>query len=314
MMRAALRLVLPVLLTGLLGAALPSRAAPAKFSFGVIPPAHGPVLDEEALQQAVAQADADNLAFVAIHGIKTTDEPCEDNLYARRKALLDDAKNAVVVVPAASDWTDCRNAYGLPDSIERLYRLRELLFTGEFSLGATRIPLIRQSATPRFRSYGENVWWQIGDVLFATIDLPADNNHYVTDAGRNSEFEDRVVANREWLQRLFTIASYRRLGGMVLFCDGDPFGKPSGRHDGFAPVRKAISAHARHYSGRVLIAPAHSSTPRSDDGGIRWHGNIGILSAAPDEWTKIAVDPGAPAIFSVAARRSDTASDDSRTP
>ncbi|MGN6701752.1 MAG: hypothetical protein ACTHKB_02165 [Burkholderiaceae bacterium] len=300
-MRAALRFVLPVLLIALLCAALPSHAAPAKFSFGVIAPARGPTLDEEALRQSIAETDADNLAFVAIHGIKTMDESCGDELYARRKALLDDVKNALVVVPAASDWVDCRNARGLPDPIERLYRLRDMFFTGEFSLGDTRIPLIRQSATPRFRSYGENAWWQIGEVLFATIDLPADNNHYVSDAGRNSEFEDRVIANREWLQRLFTIASYRRLGGMVLFCDGDPFEKPESRHDGFASVRKAIAAHARHYPGRVLIAPAYpaASQPAADE--IRWHGNIGVLSAASEGWTKIDVDPAAPAIFSLAA-------------
>jgi len=132
-------------------------------------------------------------------------------LYSDRKTLLDEAKNGLIVSLTASDWTECKNAHGRSAAAERLNRLRDLFFVDEFSLGASKIPLVRQSTMPKFRSYVENARWEVDNVLFATINLPAANNHYRTDAGRNSEFEDRLIANRDWLHRIFMFAAHRKI-------------------------------------------------------------------------------------------------------
>lgn len=282
-----------------------ATAATDAFDFGVI--AHPFETQEVAvLRESITETDSENLAFVVANGIKARSEPCSDTVYNARKALLDSAKNGLIVSLAASDWTDCKGKNGRSAAIGRLNRLRELFFSDEMSLGASKIPLVRQSATAKFRSYGENARWEIGKTMFATINLPENNNHYLPEAGRNSEFEDRLIANRDWLNRIFTYAKLKKLTGVVLFCDGNPLARPnragsgSARRDGFAEARQQISALATKFPGKVLVVyDRNDAGPRSPTG-IVWRGNVGTIVAGPS-WTKVRVDPTSPSLFAVAS-------------
>ena len=284
------------------------------FAFGVIgQPARGQNTPNESapLEQALSESDGDSLAFVAVDGFKRADEPCGDDLYSQRFNLLANAKNGVILVPAGSDWSDCRNPAGKQDSLERLERLRDQFYPDEFSLGASKIPLIRQSITPKFRIYAENVRWEVGNVLFTSLNLPAANNRYRTDAGRNSEFEDRAIATREWLHRSFANARFKSMAGVVLICDGDPLAKPikGVQRDGFAEVRQQLMQLAGKFPGKVLVihnhveAKAQQALPQQNASrpGIVWHGNLGELELSGD-WTKISVKAAGPAaaLFSAA--------------
>lgn len=298
------RLMVGVLATmGLVG---PAQAQPATFSFGVIARSLTMATDASALRDALTDSDADNLAFVVANGIKASNEPCTDTLYEQRKVILQEAKNGVVLSLTASDWSACTNTQGRSAAIDRLTRLRDLFFTGEFSLGATRIPVLRQSAMPKFRSYVENVRWEVGDVLFATINIPADNNHYLTDAGRNSEFEDRIIANKDWLQRLHLFASQKKLAGIVLFCDGNPlrepdpvgFFSPPAKRDGFAETRQMIEATATKYAGKILVIHAQNGTDNTISKDITWNNNLGHLDVN-GSWLKLTVNATGPTLFSV---------------
>jgi hypothetical protein len=277
----------------------------AGFSFGVVaqPFKNGP--EEAALSDAIAEADSDNLAFVVANGIKVGDEPCSDEIYSRRKALLGEVKNGLFVSLTAGDWADCRRANGRSAAMDRLNRVRDLFFTDDFSFGASKLPLVRQSAMRKFRSNGENARWEFGGILFATINLPADNNHYLPDAGRNSEFEDRAIANHDWLGRLFKIAAVRQQKAIVLFCDGDLLEVPSaasvaalaGQRDGFLELRKQLLALSAKYPGRVLVVhgqPGAKSLP----GQIVWKGNLGDVEMGAG-WMKLTADPATPRLFSL---------------
>lgn len=281
-----------------LALASPDIATAAGFSFGVFSRTSDPNFDDSMLRAIIEETDADNLAFVVANGIKANDEPCTDTIYQRRKSLLADAKHGLVVSLAASDWAKCRSENGKSAAIAKLNRVRDLFFDDDFSLGGTRIPVTRQSTAAKFRTVVENARWEIGKVMFATVNLPSKNNHYVYDAGRNSEFEDRLVANREWLNRIFTFASRKKAAGIVLFCDGNPLSAklpPAERRDGFTEIRKQILAQASRFPGRVLIihgqANASSDAPR-----IAWRGNLGEL-AAGSEWTKVTIDNRSPELF-----------------
>jgi hypothetical protein len=178
--------------------------------------------------------------------------------------------------------------------------LRELFFADEFSIGASRIPLVRQSATAKFRSYGENARWEFGDIMFATINLPNNNNHYRSEAGRNSEFEDRLIANRDWLHRVFIYAKGKKMDGIVLFCDGDPIAKPNRaglKRDGFAETRQQITALASRFPGKVLIVHGRAEPDASK--AIAWQGNLGVLEAGAP-WIKLNVTPSRPSLFAIA--------------
>ncbi|EGF32744.1 putative transmembrane protein [Oxalobacteraceae bacterium IMCC9480] len=281
-------------LTGLLlGFALiaPVQAAGDSFRIAVLA-----TIGDNALERAIADTDDDNLAFVVVNGIKAADAACSDAVYLERKILLDSAKNGVILSLAGSDWTACRNTAGQSIAMERLTRLRDLFFTGEFSFGASRIPLLRQSGTPKFRSYAENAHWEVGAIQFATINLPADNNHFLAAAGRNSEFEDRQIANHAWLQRLIANATHRKLAALVLFCDGNlmlPKKNPPPR-DGFAQLRGQLTQLAAGYPGKVLLV--HEGAGATGD--IRWRDNIGTL-AVGSGGIRLTITPEGPALFVV---------------
>ncbi len=293
----------------------PATAQPNEFSFGVIGHSFKTASDESALREAIAETDEDNLAFVVAGGIKSSKDACTDALYLQRKALFESAKNGLIVSLAASDWSECRNRHGRSAAVERLNRLRELFFVDEFSFGASRIPLMRQSATAKFRSYGENARWEIGDVMFATINLPANNNHYRTEAGRNSEFEDRTIANRDWLQRILSFATRKKMRGIVLFCDGNPLARPGflqrfdprEKRDGFAEVRQQINTLASKFSGKVLVIHGQADANAGNSTGIDWENNLGELAVGPG-WTKVTVSRALPTVFSVSPVESKNAS------
>lgn len=295
-----LRLALLLALAAGYGAA---QAETTNFSFGVIAHAFRSSADETPLRNAINETDADNLAFVVANGIKAGSEPCTDKLYSQRKVLLSSAKNGLIVSLSASDWVACKTRADRSAAMERLSRIRELFFSDEFSFGDSKIPLIRQSTSPKFRSYVENARWEIGNVIFATINLPATNNHYLAEGGRNSEFEDRQIANREWLQRIFLNASQKKSVAVVLFCDGDPLATQRHRvfdfnikRDGFSEIRQKISAHAAHFEGKVLVIHGPHGASSPNPASIVWQHNLGDLEV-PAGWLKVTVNPANPKLF-----------------
>jgi hypothetical protein len=276
-------------------------AAPSEFSIGVLAYPFRTSSDESLLRSAINASDADNLAFVVANGIKSEEEPCSDSLYTRRKRILNSAQNGLVLSLVANDWASCKKDSGRSAAIERLNRIRELFFVDEFSFGASKIPLLRQSSSPKFRSYVENAHWEINGILFATINLPSNNNNYLAAAGRNSEFEDRLIANHAWLQRIAVYASLKKLRGIVLFCDGNPLATPSnqsGQRDGFLEVRRQLSALSAKFTGKMLIVHSDaSSTAAGAMSAIRWRGNLGEIGVAAG-WTKLTISPTKAMLFS----------------
>jgi hypothetical protein len=282
-------------------------AGAADFAFGAIGRAFEQHDGETALRNALAQSDADDLAFVVVNGIKSAAEPCGDDLYLRRRAMLEQAQNGVIMSLSADDWTGCQTGDGKSAAIERLNQIRELFYNDDLSFGASKLEMIRQSATPQFREYAENARWEVDGILFATLNLPSDNNHYLNYGGRNGEFEDRAIANREWLQRLFMMAANRKMAGIVLFCDADPMlplqqraSKLRSRRDGFKEVRQQLNTLAAKYAGRVLLVHAQAMDEK-----IVWHGNLGVVGGSAD-WSKIGVNTARPNVFYIAAHKNRT--------
>lgn len=322
MTRAASRLAVTLSLALVVVAAgAPAHAAPngRGFQFAVIGHPFKNGADEATLKRAIAAAMQANPAFIVATGIKAVNEPCSDKLYAARHAMFDVAAAPVIVSLAGSDWSACLNSAGRSNAIERLNRLRELYYGEPESLGAKRLPLTRLSSTAKFRSYAENAHWEYGKVLFATINLPANNNHYRPEAGRNSEYEDRLVANRAWLHRLFTLAARQKLHGLVLFSDGaiglqeeEGFSllpRFESKQDGFAEPRRQIKTLAGKFKGKVLLVDTQVQSPvagaaRSEPA-IDWRGNVGHVSVAVES-AEVRVDPDTAALFTIKGGGAET--------
>lgn len=296
---------------------LAGKAGPAAHRFGIIGPIFAGAdgrsggIGESHLKQALADENDAALDFVVVTGIKGVEEPCSDRLYARRRELLEQARRPLIMLPSASDWSECKNSAGRSQAIERLNRLRELFYGEPRSLGLHKLALTRLSASAKFRSYGENAHWQVGDVLYATVNLPANNNHYRPEAGRNSEFEDRLVANRFWLNRLFAMAKREKLAAVVLFSEGDVkaltqrtglralLERASSREDGFDEPRRQIAARAARYPGKVLLVDTDPAAPKATPA-IEWRGHLGHLSVG-SRAVEVTVAPGTAALFTVQA-------------
>lgn len=265
-----------------------AQKAKGKHSFAVIGHVGG---DEAALERALSDLVETTPAFIVANGIKGANEPCSDKLYARRRELLDEQPRPVVVSLAASDWSECRNSAGRTAAIERLNRVRELFFAEDKTLGKRTLDVTRLSLTAKFRSYAENAMWEVGPVMYATVNVPVNNNHFLREAGRNSEFEDRLVANRAWLQRLFVLARRNKKEGLVIFSEGDLSRAPVG--DGFDAPRKQVAALAQKFPGKVLLVDS-----AANDSAIQWHHNVGRIGVGSKP-VEIKVAPGLPGLFSV---------------
>lgn len=301
-MRTGRRRFLPAVFLGL--ACLGSLPAVAKqdkprdeLSIGIV--AHASGSEDSQLRDALGAVDASRPGFVLVNGIKLASEPCSDELYLQRKTLLENVRTPVVVSLAASDWTACLTAQGQPAAMERLNRLRELLFMNERALDDGKLLQLRQSGNAKFRNFAENARWEMRGVQFATVNLPANNNHYLPDAGRNSEFEDRLIATNDWLQRIVSNATRKKLSLIVLFSDANPFAAPEpaplfggpSKRDGFREVRRKITTLAATYRGKILLVHGQTGAPTP----IRWQKNIGVLAAGPgngSDWIRLAVNPG----------------------
>ena len=276
--------------------------------FGVIGHSFNQPGDEH-FRKALAETSEKSIAFVVVAGIKASSEPCGDKLYEERHGLIDKAKRPVIVLPAGSDWTDCRNSAGRTNAVERLNRMRELFHGEAHSLGAKKLPLTRLSTSPRFRAYAENAHWTVDSVLYATVNLPANNNHYLAAAGRNSEYEDRSVATRFWLNRLFTLARRDKVDAIVLFSEGDlkPLAEPTGlrsllrrapvTRDGFAAARNQVQLLAQKFEGKVLLVDS-AALPKKATPAIEWRGNVGHVSVG-GEAVEVKVTPGEKVLFSL---------------
>ncbi|WP_426110015.1 hypothetical protein [Massilia sp. PWRC2] len=291
------------------GAGSVQQADPDRHQFGIIGHSFHASGGEARLKQAISDESEAALAFVVVTGIKGVEEACSDRLYARRRELLDDAKRPLIVLPASSDWSECKNSAGRSAAIERLNRLRELLYGESTSLGVRKLALTRLSTNTKFRSYAENAHWQVGDVLYATVNLPANNNHYRPEAGRNSEFEDRMVANRFWLNRLFAMARRQQLAAVVLFSEGDVkalaprsglrglLDRATANADGFDEPRRQIATLAAKFGGRVLLVDSDLTAPKAVPA-IEWRGKLGHLSLG-SQAVEVVVTPGTAQLFTL---------------
>ncbi len=305
----------PIRLAALALAALTAHGAlaapkkdPDQHQFGVIGHSFHNGGGEGRLKQAISDESEAALAFVVVTGIKGAGESCSDKLYEKRREMFDDARRPMIVAPAASDWSECKNTAGRSVAIERLNRLREVFFSEPTSLGVRKLPLTRLSASAKFRSYAENAHWEVGDVLYATVNLPANNNHYRPEAGRNSEYEDRLVANRFWLNRLFAMARREKRDAIVLFSEGDVkaleqprglralLGRTTSRQDGFDEPRRQIATLAQKFPGKVLLIDTAANSDVKP--AIEWRGNLGHLSLGSGA-VEVKVTPGAASPFSL---------------
>lgn len=256
-------------------------------------------VDDGALLRSVQQASHDHASFIVVNGLRPRQEACSDEVLQRRSKVLAQTAVPVFVSLGAFDWAECRNEKKRSIAQDRLGFLREWLFVKNLSAHTKHLRPKQQSTAAMHRQYSENMRWEWNEVLFATVNLPANNNNYLAAAGRNHEFEDRAMANRHWLRRVFNHARYHKIKSIVLFVDANPMVIPSRvrrqseRPDGFSDVRKQLTDLAGRYSGRVLLVHAQHASR-----GIAWKRNLGVVGVGNGVYD-VMVKPRTSARFAV---------------
>lgn len=224
--------------------------------------------ERDHLPDLIADMDSENLAFVIHDGdLKSGASICSDEVLKDVLAAFQKSRHPLVYVPGDNDWTDChRQSNGRYDPLERLGKLREWFFAGNFALGQRQLRLERQSNDKAFASYRENVRWEAGGALFVALNLPgSDNNFHGTRSNGEpgAEFIERSAANRAWLAQAFALARSRKLAGILIAIQGNPgfhaanAGKSSpGYRDFLIQLREATQA----FPGQVVLV--HGDTHR----------------------------------------------------
>lgn len=267
--------------------------------------------EERAVERLIAGFAGANVAFaVHVGDFKLGVAPCSDELFADRRRLFDASPVPFVFVPGDNEWTDCGGALaGGHDPLERLARLRTLFHAGDESLGRRTIRLARQSADPRFAAYRENVRWEFGGVVFATLNIPGSNNNLRRDGSTDAEHAARMAANLAWLADAARRARADGAAGLVVFAHGDPgFERPPRPLDGYVRFRAALQTHAAQLGKPLLFVHGDGHRYRVDQPlgdpatgrRLARFTRLEVFGAPQVQWVRVDVDPANPRLFAIA--------------
>src|SRR5262249_5453812 len=175
-----------------------------RFEIGIVGDLPYTAADEAKMPALIDDVNKADLAFVLHVGDMQADGagyvsgalPCADATLSSRKAQIETIRHPVILTPGDNDWSDCHRAVPKGfDPSERLAKLREMFFQGNDSLGQRRLPLLRQSADPRYAKFRENARWEYGGGLFMTLPIVGDNNNLGRTPEQDAEYPQLLAPN-----------------------------------------------------------------------------------------------------------------------
>ncbi|RTL53053.1 MAG: hypothetical protein EKK46_09815 [Rhodocyclaceae bacterium] len=235
-----------LLLASLLFAA--DAQAKAVLQFGLFGDTPYSDFERRQLPLILEEMGQENIAFAVHDGdIKSGSSRCDDSMYQDIFGAFNASPVPLIYVPGDNEWTDCRRpACGGFDQQERLAFLRKTFFADNSSLGQRRILLERQEGTP------ENVRWEAAGVQFVALNIPGDDNNVKFDA----EYSPRNAANLAWLRDAFHLARERKLRGLLLVIQANPFieaDNEGATKQGFRDFLDLLREETMGFSGQVVL-------------------------------------------------------------
>lgn len=203
--------------------------SPETFSFAMMGDTQYSRAEEELFPEMLKSIDEAQVEFVVhIGDFKAgSNAPCTDELYQRRHTEFNRSRHPLIYTPGDNEWVDCRRPSNGPFvPLERLQKLREIFFAKPESLGQKRITLRRQSDVfandADLAVYRENTMWEMGGVIFITLNIQGSNDNKGFDADNNREQIIRTRANVAWLKH--ALARTKRIDaiGLVVFQQANP--------------------------------------------------------------------------------------------
>ncbi|MBI4204549.1 MAG: metallophosphoesterase [Betaproteobacteria bacterium] len=211
-------------LVGCAGVQPAGEPGPGRFEIGFIGDQQYDPESEAKFPHLMDEVNRANLAFVVhIGDFKGGSSQCDDGIFKQRKEQFDASRHPFVYTPGDNDWLDCyRPKAGGYDPVERLAKLREIFFQGNQSLGQRKLTVKRQSDSPQFSKFRENVRWTYGNVLFVTLHMVGSNNNLGRVPEADAEYRERNAANLAWLKEAFDVARREGNRAVAIFMQANP--------------------------------------------------------------------------------------------
>jgi hypothetical protein len=195
----------------------------------------------------IADMNSQNLAFSVHDGdlkagngatANPPSVPCDDALYTKGLAYLNQLDAPAVFTPGDNDWTDCdRPANGGFNSLERLDHERQVFFSTTTSAG--RHPMQQEvQSTPSCLGYVsgqaagptvtkvapcvENRRWTVKKITYATVNVQGSCNNLCDTAPNPDEYAARNAADIAWLHDTFAQARAQGSAGVMIIGQADP--------------------------------------------------------------------------------------------
>jgi hypothetical protein len=277
---------------------------PNRYEIALIGDAPYAPLEERQYPNVIADINRSKAAFVIHDGdIQSSATPCSDELVLERRSLYQTFRIPFVFVPGDNEWTDCHRTGSEP--LARLAKLRELFFATDFSLGQSVLELERQSQSPQYATYRENVRWSYGPVLYVGLHLVGSNNNLGRTPEMDQEFKARNQANLDWLKSSFALAKQQQRSGIMLVIQANPgFELPREQRTGFNDFLAALLPEVTQFAKPVVLVHGDSHYFRIDkplvDGRKQRVMNFTRVETfgPPDmHWVRATVDPSDPNLF-----------------
>lgn len=242
--------------------------------------------------------------IIHVGDIKNSQSRCDDSLYAARYEVFNSARIPFILIPGDNEWTDCKKVTaGSFDPLERLQALRRQFWRTNDSLGQQKIRLQRQSD-----AYPEHQRFQLGPVLFITLNLPGPDNHYSgRQANGGPEFQQRNAASLDWVREAFAQARRHKTAGLVIAFQANPGFKTYAdrlAHRGFREFLDVLGEESQGFPGQVLLVHGDTHWNRIDqpllDQQQRPLSNVTRLETFGYPlmgWTRVIIDPEFPTLF-----------------
>jgi hypothetical protein len=245
----------------LLAAASGTAVAAERFSFAALGDMPYRETHFPHFERLIARINAAAPAFtVHVGDFKNGVSFCDDDVYRRMRGLFDRFEAPLIYTPGDNEWTDCHRIgpadRSASDPIERLQHLRNVFFPGNTSLGRNPLPLVQQSADPRFSKFVENAHWQRGGVHFATVHVVGSNNNLQRNQAALNEYAERNAANLAWINTTFDRAESAKAPAVVVVLHADAWWELDGREDqraGFTDTVRLLKDRIIRFAKPVLL-------------------------------------------------------------
>jgi hypothetical protein len=273
----------------------------------------GPYNEEEhrRYRSLLGEVNATDLAWF-LHVGDILSGTCSDAVFTARRDELDALRHPVIYTPGDNEWADCRRG---DEPLERLTSLRRFFFaTPGQSLGQSRLSLTAQGADSVHGEYVENVRWQRGRVVFATVHMVGSRNAGEPFPSR-TEAHDSAAARRTraaiaWSNAAFDLGLRDSAKLLVLAMHANLGLERADRAGaGYESFVANLMERVRTYAGAVVLIHGDSHTQRFDqplrDSTGRVAANFARLETfgSPDiGWMRVVVDTAAGQVLEVNPR------------